>query len=272
MASGTLSSILQNITNALPELVSSSITAIYKRLAEALSITIDSTLDELTNTENIINQNIAANNYGKAGYYITAALAYEDGVDMVIDPVTLNWIYDPVDTSKQTITAAAFEEATMTLKVSYTDPITGLLAKLPTDVLNRFIAYFSEAGSYPTSPNAGIEIPGIPINIVSLDPNIFNANFSIVYYGSYSLLNIQNAVISTLNAFRDTFQYNGQIYLQDIADYLKSNVPGIRNVNIASPTIDSVPFTGSTSLTAGYFNYDASLLASLITSAPYTSI
>ena len=70
----SLSSILTNITNAIPELTNSSITAIFRRLAEALSITIDNTEAELINTENIINANIATNNIGKAGYYINSAL------------------------------------------------------------------------------------------------------------------------------------------------------------------------------------------------------
>ena len=262
----SLTDILTNISNAIPELTSSSVTSIWRKLASALSVIIDNVIQELTNTEDIINANIAANNYGKAGYYINAALAYEDGVNMVIDPTTQNWIYDPVDTSKETITQAAFEEASLTLKVAYTDPSTGLLAKLPDAVMTRFLAYMTEAGS------GGIEIPGIPLNVVSLDPNVFNANFVITYYGSYSLVNIQSAVIVALNTFRDSFAYNGELFINDISDYLKQNVPGIRDVSISSATIDSVPFSGSVSLLAGYFNFDSSLITSLGTNTPYVAI
>jgi hypothetical protein len=256
---GSLTSILTNITNAIPELSNSSVTSIFRRIAEALSINIDDTIAEIANSEAVINANIAANNYGKAGYYTAAALQYEDGVNMVIDPDTQNWVYSPVDTSKQTITQAAFDEESLTLKVAYTDPGTGLLAKLPSAVLTRFKDYFN------TSGQGGFAIPGIPINIISLDPNIFNAStFTVTYYGSYSLVNIQSAVTDALSAFRDSFEYNGILYVNDLIDYLKNNVAGIRDVAIISPTIDSVGFTGHTKLQAGYFNYDAGLTISYV--------
>ncbi len=254
---GSLSSIISNIQNSIPELTSTSITARWHKLAEALSINIDTTLDEFTNTENIINQNIAANNYGKAGYYTAAALSYEDGVDMVVDPMTQNWVYDPVDISKQTIAQAAFDASSMALKVSYVDPATGLLAKLPADVLLRFKAYMTEAGS------GGIEIPGLPITIVSIDPNILNAgSFTVTYFGSYSLTNVQANVAQALIDFRDSFAYNGILYLNDIEQYIKDNVPGIRDVTILNPTIDGVAFSGYTSLLSGYFNYSLGMLIS----------
>ena len=261
----SLSSILTNITNAIPELTNSSITAIFRRLAEALSITIDNTEAELINTENIINANIATNNIGKAGYYINSALYYEDGEDMVIDPVTQNWIYSPVDVSKQTISAAAFDESTLTLKVAYTDPSTGLLAKLPSDVLSRFINYFnnSNSNSDVQKLNGGFAIPGIPINIVSLDPNIFNASsFVVTYYGSYSLINIQAAVQAALNSFLDSFEYNGELFCGDLTDYIKQQVAGVRDVSIILPEIDGVVFVGNKSLSAGYFVFDSGLTIS----------
>ena len=250
----SLPGILTNLINGVPELYNKSVTALYKKLAEALSITIDDTIAELSNTEDIINANIANKNYGKAGYYVAAALAYEDGVDMVIDPVTLDWVYDPVDTSLQTITQAAFDERGLILKVAYTDPGTGLLAALPNAVLGRFRDYFNTSGL------GGFGIPGINISIVSLSPNIFNASsFVISYYGSYSLSNVQADVLAALNTFRDSFQYNGKLYILDLMDYLKTNVPGIRDIAITTPEIDGVPFAGNTVLSSGYFNWDPAL-------------
>jgi hypothetical protein len=251
---GSLTNILANISAAIPSLTNNSAAAIFRKIAEALSITVDTTISELDNTKAIIDANIANKNYGKAGYYTAAALAYEDGVDMVQDPVTLEWVYSPIDTSKQTISQAAFDVDTMTLKVAYSDPVTGLLAKLPTAVLNRFTDYFNTSGL------GGFAIPGITINIVSLDPNIFNASsFIITYFGSYNLVNVQADVQAALNAFRDSFQYNGVLFLNDLIEYIKANVPGIRDVNILNAEIDSVVFAGNTKLAAGYFDYDNSL-------------
>jgi hypothetical protein len=251
---GSITDILVNLKSAIPELINNSVAAIFNKIAEALSITIDNTIKELANTETIINANIAANNYGKSGYYINAALQYEDGIDMVIDPITLNWIYDPVDVSKQTISQAAFDEANLILKVAYIDPDTNLLAKLPTDILNRFRDYFNTSGL------GGFGIPGIPIQIISSDPNIFNcSSFVVTFYGSYSLVNIQADVEAALIAFRDGFQYNGIFYLNDLTDYLKANVSGIRDVSITGPEIDGTGFSGSTILSSGYFNFDGAL-------------
>ena len=262
----SLSSITTYITDALTGITNPSVTAIFKKIGEALSIPIDNTISELTNTENIINANISANNYGKTGYYVSAALAYEDGVSMVIDPITGNFIYNPVDTSKQTISQAAFDEVNLALKVAYIDPSTQELAPLPSAMLTRFKNYFRQAG------NGGMEIPGIPISIVSLSPNVFNANFFITYYGAYSLTNIQTDVIAAVQAFKTSFAYNGILYIGDLIAYIKANVSGIRDVDLTDTQIDSVAFVGNTQLTAGYFIYDASILSSLATSTPYTAI
>ena len=256
---GSLAQITSNIQAGITELSNTSVTAIFKKLVSALSIIIDNTLSELTNTENIINANISANNYGKAGYYIGAALYYEDGVNMVTDSVTGNRVYSPVDVSKQTISQAAFDEGTMTLKIAYIDPGTGLLSPLPGAMLTRFTNYFNSS-DYSTSLNGGFTIPGLPINIVSLAANVFNSSqFIITYSGGYNLTNIQTAVTAAMTAFMNTFPYNGQLFCGDLSDYIKQQVPGVRDVNIILPTIDGVAFVGNTSLTSGFFNYSISL-------------
>ena len=271
---GSLSDILSNIKNGIPTLSNTSVTAIFNKLASALSINIDSTIAELQNTQTVIDQNIATNNYGKAGYYIAAALQYEDGVDMVFDPTTMKYIYSPVDISKQSISQAAFEEETLILKVATTDS-SGNLIKLDPAVLSRFIAYMKQStiptlsGGKLISLNAGFEIPGIIIYIVSKDPNLFTANFIITYFGSYSLINIQSALIAAIKSFINSFTYDGILYIGDLQDYLKSNVPGIRDVVITNAAINSIGFVGKTNLTAGYFTCDAT---GIVNSATYNSI
>ena len=56
----------------------------------------------------------------------------------------------------------------------------------------------------------------------------------------------------------NSFTFNGTFYVTDLADYIKTNVPGVRDFYIGQTQIDSVPFTGNTILTAGYFNYNTS--------------
>jgi hypothetical protein len=56
----------------------------------------------------------------------------------------------------------------------------------------------------------------------------------------------------------NSFAFNGTFYVTDLADYIKANVAGVRDFYIGQTQIDGVPFTGSTILTAGYFNYNTS--------------
>jgi hypothetical protein len=248
------STILGYIQAALPQLNSRSAAANYGKEAEAIGQAIDNTLAELDNTKVIITGTIAAQNYAHVGYYVNAALAYQDGDDLSID-TNGNYYYAVIDTTKQIISQAAFQVVTsgssssLTLKVATTDPGTGLLIALTTDQLNAFISYF-----------LNYEIPGLPVSIISSNANSLAFNAAINYDPSYDLTTLQSNVNDALVTFRDSFPFNGHFYNYYLESYLVANVPGVKAVYLSSTTIadyggSPVGFSGNTSLGAGYFDY-----------------
>jgi len=234
----------------MPTLNSSSVASLVSKMAEANGQAIDNTLLELTNTETIITGIITDKNFGHSGYYTEKALAYQEGVNLSIDPITLAPYYATVDTTLQIIKQAAFEEVvsgstvTLILKVAYLDPSTGLLAKLPTAKKTAFDSYFNN-----------FEIPGLPVTKVSNDPNILVFNGAITYDPTYDLTTLQTNLAAALITFRDTFTFNGIFRNYYLENYLVSNVPGVNAVYLSGTTIDAVPFSGTTALSAGDFNY-----------------
>lgn len=228
---------------------SASDTAIFKKQAEAIAIPIDNTLTEIANSEAIINTAISDQRYGKSGYYTAAALAFQYGDNLVIDPVTLNEVYLIIDTTKQVVKQAAFAdfEGSLSLKIAASNGVD--LIALTTDQLSAFVNYFT-----------AFEIPGLPLNIISENANILNFNAAATYYATYDFNLLKTNIETWLNNFKQSFEFNGIFFSGDLQDYLKANVPGLRDFFINNTLIDGIPFSGSKSLDSGYFNYISTIL------------
>jgi hypothetical protein len=95
----TFEQIKANIALTVTELTNSSAVAIFSKIAKVIGDAIDNTATELINSQNIISNIIGTQRYGKAQYYLNAALAYQVGVDMLID-ANGNPYYASVDTTK----------------------------------------------------------------------------------------------------------------------------------------------------------------------------
>lgn len=246
--------IIANLTAACPELLNGSNAAIFKKAAEAIAISLDNTSDELTNTQDIIDAIISQQRYGRSGYYTEKAKAFQYGDSLTEDPDTLDPIYATIDTSKQIVTQASFKEAInqgsqdLILKVAQTNSATGELEKLPTAEKAAFDSYF-----------VNFEIPGLAVTKISLDPNIFGFNAICTYLSGYDYTNLKAAVETALTTFRTTYEFNGILYVNDLESYIQNNVAGVRNFSLSNTEIDSVAFSGSKTLTAGYFNYIAGI-------------
>ena len=238
---------------------SDSVTAIFKKQAEAISITVDNTKTEILNSETIINNIITLQRYGKAGYYTGKALAFQYGDSLTVDPVTLDDIYLTIDTTKQIIKQAAFEDITgsLFLKVATQDIISGDLIALTTDQFNAFSSYFTT-----------FQIPGLPVSIISNSANLLNFNTICTYYATFDLPSLKTNIQNAMTLFRQSFQFNGEFFNGDLSDYIKQNVPGVRDFYLSNTAIDSVPFSGSKSLDAGYFNY----ISTIFDQITYTAI
>jgi hypothetical protein len=220
--------------------------AIYNKIAEACGLVIDSTLTELINSQTEIFNIINTQRYGKSGYYTGKALAFQYGDNLVIDPVTLDYVYAVIDSTKQIVKQAAFEDISsqLFLKIATQNTTTGLLEPLTVAQYNAFVNYFTV-----------FEIPGLPVTFINLPGNILYFNAVATFYATYDLPTLQTNLLNALNAFRSSFTFNGTFYDGDLEQYIKTNVPGVRDFFINNTLIDGAPFAGSISLPAGYFNY-----------------
>lgn len=233
--------------------------AIYNKIAQAIGLPIDNTITELTNSENRILALITDKNYGKNLYYVTSALAFQYGDDLIVDPVTKNDVYAVIDTSKQIISQAAFQDidGELFLKVAKTNGVSGDLEALNPDEYSAFSDYF-----------LNFEIPGLPVSIISATANILSFNLDVTYQKTYNLTNLQSNLLAALSTFRRSFIFNGTFYTQDQEDFVKNNVPGIRSAFMFNTGIDGSAFGGEATLSAGYFNY----IAGFETNITYTGI
>lgn len=233
-------------------------TALYNMIAVSVGEVVDNTITEMSNSENNILSIINLQRYGKTGYYTSTALAFQYGDDLIIDPDTGNFIYAVIDPTKQIVVQAAFEEITtgsnseLFLKIAALDALSGLLVQLTGPQLAAFTTYF-----------LNFEIPGLPVSIINNPANILSFNAVATFYATYDLTNLQTNLANALNNFRDTFEFNGEFFAGDLQDYIKQNVPGMRDFFISATTIDGTAFQGSVTLDSGYFNYIATILANI---------
>ena len=235
--------------------------AFINKVAEGLGVIVDNTLQEFTNTEAAILSIISNQRYGKSSYYTASALAFQYGDNLTQDS-NGNPVYSDIDTSKQIIAQAAFENivsgstSQLFLKIATTD-ISGNIIPLSTAQFSAFQAYFNN-----------FEIPGLPVTVISNDANLLSFNAICTYYATYDLATLQSNLTAALTSFRQTFAFDGVFYCGDLEDYIKANVPGVRNFYISNTLIDGVAFSGSTTLGSGYFNYITNILTQIL----YTGI
>lgn len=237
--------------------------ALFNKVGQGLGIPIDNTLQEFANNKAAILALISDKNFARDQYYTDAAKAFQLGDDLIVDPATGNNVYAVIDPSKQIITQAAFEEqvtganSQLFLKIAKKDPVSGLLVPLDGTEFPEFESYF---GTF--------EVPGLPISIINKAANILSFNTTVTYYKTYNLSTLQNNIALQLNAFRDTFAFDGEFFNGDLQDYQKQNVPGMRDFYITGTTLDGKIFSGSTLLGSGYFNY----LATILTQITYVGV
>lgn len=231
--------------------------ALLNKIAQGLGIVVDNTIQEFSNSENRILASMSSKNYGKAGYYTGIALAFQYGDNLVTDPTTLDLVYAVINPQNQIINQAAFEEivtgsnSQLFLKVATIDPLTGNLMPLSAPQLAAFISYYSN-----------FQLPGLPISIISLPPNVLNFVGTVTYLKTYDLSTLQTAIQTALNTFKQAFPFDGVFYVGDLETQIRL-VPGVRDFFVTGTTIDGAGFSGNTALQAGYFNYPDGLFDSL---------
>jgi hypothetical protein len=264
----TYDDILTNISNVLPELSSTSQLAVYRKIAQAIAISIDNTTTEINGTKDAIDEIITTQRYGRSGYYIEKAKAFQLGDTLAIDPITLDPIYTTINESKKIVKQAAFEIVegligdTLTLKVAKLDTNTNKLAPLDeVTEMPYFESYFQN-----------FEIPGLPIQKVTRPANEFDFSPVITYYATSDLQTLITEVNAAFIEFRNNFEFDGVLYTNDVEAFVKKSVAGVRNVSLNNPTIGGVAYVGNIKLDAGYFDYSTNALTQLLDTVNYVSI
>jgi hypothetical protein len=75
-----------------------------------------------------------------------------------------------------------------------------------------------------------------------------------VYNSTYDLPTLQTNFAAAQKAFQNNFVYNGIFYGNDFSQYIKTNVPGVRDFILNNTQMDGVPFSGKVYLPAGTFS------------------
>ena len=235
----------------------SSVTAIFKKLAEAIGIPIDNTLQEIANSEIRINSAITNMRYGKSGYYQTAALAFQNGdnltPDLTPDPVTgiisFNQIYAVIDSTKQIVKQAAFSDVDGSLFIKIAKANGSDLQQLTSGEFAAFNSYFDN-----------FEIPGLPVTRINAAANVLSFSATATYSATFNKALLIANLTTALNTFKQSFQFDGGFFTGDLQDYIKVNVPGIRDFYVFDTNVDGLTFSGYSLLTSGYFNYISTIL------------
>jgi hypothetical protein len=226
-----------------------SVGGMYKVFTDAIQLNVDAAATEIANGKQGIINLFLAQNYGKGGYYVNAAKAFQYGDNLLID-ANGNYYYDTIDTTKQIISQAAFQwdktQNYLSLKVGTTDS-TGNVIALSAAQYTAFVGYMDN-----------YLIAGVPVNIISKNPNIITYTANLSYYSTFDLLTLQTQLAQAIKNFQINFTYNGLFYINDFSDYIKANVAGVRDFFISNITCDGVAFSGDISLTSGTFQISAS--------------
>ena len=225
-----------------------SVGGLYKKMIEAIQSNVDAANIELANGKQGIIDLFLSQNYGRSGYYINIAKAFQYGDNLLIDS-NGNYYYATIDTTKQIIKQASFEWNKslnyLSLKIGTTDA-TGNVIALSQLQLSAFVGYMDN-----------FLVAGVPINIISKNPNIIAYTATLSYYSTFDLSTLKTQFAQAVKDFQINFSYNGLFYTNDFSNYIKANVAGVRDFFISNITCDNVAFSGQISLTSGTFQLAA---------------
>jgi hypothetical protein len=234
-------------------------------IAQGVGLCIDNTIIEFANTQEAILYMITNKNYGKAGYYVAAALAFQNGYNLAPSASTLYPSYAVIDPTAQVVKQAAFEVITqgsnslLFLKIAGQDPVTGLLQPLPSDQFAAFQAYMTN-----------FLIPYIPVTFINNQPDQLSFNGIFTYYPTYDVNVASAAIMPQLTSFLTNFQFNGQFYCGDLESFVQfgnvplggsiPGIPGCRNFRLSNTSLNGVAFADDIVLPSGYFNYTSNII------------
>lgn len=251
----TFSDIVAKMAQVAPELTNTSNASLWQRIVAVFAQVIDLIKLNIVNSESVIEN--AARTLRVAGkqYYITTALAFQEGDALVIvDAPTFKFGYAEIDTSKQIIKQVAInvdnQNRIIYLYACTQDPTTGLNIALTPEQLDDFTDYMNSLSPL-----------GIALNIGSNTPSIISASkLFIRYNSSYPLTQIKAEIQNSLKTQQQMLVGESLVYINDIESAL-SSINGVRDAYFSGIKCDGKqPTNGYFIPQSGYYNFSNTLL------------
>lgn len=252
----TIDTIKTSVSKIVPELSNKSASALWARLCETFAAVVDTTILNMSNSEEVIRN--AALNLRVAGeqYYVDKVLAFQEGDSLVIvDPTTYSYGYATVDESKQIIKQVTVSADTSSAEIRVNaatqdaDGYNKLLTADQTTALQNYLQRLAPLG--------------IAVNVSSPEKvsEITADRLFVRYYKSYSLPVVQQAVKNILISTQGMLIGGDPIYVNDIEGAIK-NIDGVRDAWFLNLKYDTykTPVNGVITPASGFFNFSSNLI------------
>jgi hypothetical protein len=196
-----------------------------------------------------VEDTLAKKQPGTIFQYVDVAKEFQFGDNLTV--INGKPQYVPVDISHRIITHASARESgtdnILFIKVAKT--VANVLTALSGGELSAFQVYMEAKRA-----------PGTYLNVSSQAPDLVKYTLTGSFDPLYTQANIQSGVDGALQAFRDTFRFDGVFYVSELIEILNA-VPGFVLNTWVIEWFDTtnavwVTFNNSQALDAGYFNWD----------------
>ena len=251
--------IQQNINNIVPELNNTSSSSIVNRIISVVDSGLSVVELEISNSEQTIENAARSLRVMGKQFYIDTALQFQYGSALtIINPDTLQYGYNPVDTTKQIIKQIA-------ISTNDSGQITIKAAKMNSD---GYIEQLADAELLSFADYMGAFTPlGMQIQTVSSEPATLNCTSLYIRYSKeYSFSVIQSALPNIFLMFQSQLRGDDPLYVNDIETAIKS-IDGVRDayfngIQISDPSEEEPisPTNGIIEIPAGYFNFAQNLV------------
>jgi len=140
-------------------------------------------------------------------WYITEALKFQVDDVLIIDPVTYQITYDPIDPAAQIIGSATVK--------TFSNKLFLKVRRIDTDILSA-----NEKTQFETYMNQ-VKIAGTQLIVENYPGDELTLNMTILYDGTKDLLDIQSQVEAVINRYIDNLEFDSKFLTSSLIDNLQ---------------------------------------------------
>ena len=241
----------ESSTQLLDELTSDSKVAVWRLWAYITSVVIHAheVLWDLFRAD--VEQIAQAAPSGTPAWYQDKVLKYQHGDNLAY--VGTQYIYDPIDQSKQIVTRCAIEErgdGVVVIKAAKGEDDS--LEALSAPELSGLVSYVGK-----------VKFAGTRVSVVSLNADKLKMSYDVYYDPIIPLIEVQEACTTAVNLHLTNLPFNGALNVNKFTDILQG-VNGVIDPVFKSGSAQSfsgniVPFTVENIPASGYYTLDDGL-------------